>query len=88
MKYTVKGMIHGQDVEVTWEDGRLTGDPDVISLVQLNAMAKEGTEVGWEGQRKTKTNHLDDPGTAAYLIYIEMDEVTEFIGDKLLIAAG
>ena len=77
MKYTIKGMVHGRNVEVTWSDGLLSGDAHIVSMAHLNAAAKEGCTVGWPGGSTTKSNHLADPLSASYLIYIEMDEVEE-----------
>ena len=52
--FTVIGGFHDRTVEITWNDGALSGDQEVLALVQRWAIGSEG--------------ELDNPYTACELI--------------------
>lgn len=37
MRFTVHGVWQGKDVAVTWDDGRIDGPPEIVSLLEVHA---------------------------------------------------
>jgi hypothetical protein len=58
--FTLAGKHNGRIVEITWSDGRLSGDADIVRLTELRATAPE--------------DQLSDPYTAYRLIQALLDE--------------
>jgi hypothetical protein len=64
------GRRNGQLVRVVWEDGRLSGDLELVDWIQYVAALAEaaGTIVGPIGGPCSTSDHLADPYAAAELI--------------------
>jgi len=60
MAFTMTGFLIGRDRSVSWHEGVLAGDPDVIDLLILAAERFDGRRVGPpEGPvTRTKEDHL------------------------------
>jgi len=69
VKWTVVGTMakHGR-VRITWQDGKLSGDAVIVSVVQMLAQDLEGELVGPECGPYTKTKHLSNSLSAAILV--------------------
>ena len=81
MKYTVTGTAkNGNQVSITWEDGRLSGDYVTVKLAESLAEALEGEPVGPVCGPYTTTNHLADPLSAIFILR-EVIEVQSAAGD-------
>lgn len=41
MKFTVKGIVRGKEAEITWEDGKLSGDGSAVKFAEAKAYSFE-----------------------------------------------
>jgi hypothetical protein len=65
--YTVSGVFHGRTVEITWDDGKLSGDPEAVAF--LNMLADSGLGQGfWTPTGIVVKDSRDNPTTAMELI--------------------
>ena len=55
-------------VSITWEDGRLSGDPDAVAMVLYLAEAYEGRWLELPGCPGTQHRHLQSPYTSRELM--------------------
>jgi hypothetical protein len=77
MSYTVRGLLNGERVTITWEDGVLSGDAVAVELLELRARALEGREVGPPTGPFTVRRHLANPLSTVFLIRALLgDEIT------------
>jgi hypothetical protein len=78
MHYEVTGQCRGREVQVTWDNGRLTGDTLAILLVETAARRAElrGIPVGPPSGPYTTENHLADLLSALFL-------TRELLGDDI-----
>jgi len=83
MKYTVFGKMDDKDSFVTWEDGKLSGDPLAVALVTGEARAEEGHPVGPAAGPYTEKNHLANPLSAYCLIEQAAFVVQRHEGDTI-----
>ncbi|SFU40162.1 hypothetical protein SAMN05421543_101472 [Alicyclobacillus macrosporangiidus] len=65
--------------EVTWEDGRLSGDPVLTRLIESTARGLEGMPIGFPTGGQTVTDHLSDPFSALYIMRFRLPEPIEFL---------
>ena len=45
-------------LEVTWDNGKISGDPFLVAVLTTEAKVREGTSVGPPGNVNVFTNHL------------------------------
>jgi len=82
MSYSVKGLLMGRRVTITWDAGQLSGDMLLTRIVQTEANVMEGQPVGPPTGPFTYHGHLRDPLSTLFLIRSLLDEPPEdFIGD-------
>jgi hypothetical protein len=79
MTFTVHGITSGNPVQVTWRDGQLEGDPDLVSLFQAHAEAGEPIATTPDGD--VVEADLTDPLTAFLMIVGQIPVVTALEGD-------
>lgn len=79
--FTLKGKYNGREVEVTWDNGILSGDDFLVRRLQCEAEAMEGFLIAFPTMGGTMHNHLQDPLSALYLILKQFEEVYESLGD-------
>lgn len=72
---TITGMYHHRTVRVTWQQGYLAGDAELIAEVQLKAMLLDGQLVGPPGGPYTWTDHLCTATSALLLLRETFDVV-------------
>jgi hypothetical protein len=75
--FTVIGKLHDRFVEITWIDGVLSGDPELVRLTehQATAAASEDQLPGASGgEPSASTDHLSDPHAACELICLLLEE--------------
>ena len=56
--FTVKGKIGSRTWEITWKDGVIEGDREIVA--QFNAEAEVASGLRLSGQTDAKVNHLSD----------------------------
>jgi hypothetical protein len=66
--FTVAGSFKGRMVEITWIDGNLSGDPEVVALTKGWVTTLEGPEIVSSGSPSRPTDGLSDPYVAYKLI--------------------
>lgn len=49
------------DKKIIWNDGFLSGDEVIVKMIESEAKALEGENVGFPSATGTTTNHLSDP---------------------------
>lgn len=81
MSFTIKGTFGNRTVEITWEDGKLTGPPEVVQIIKADAKVLEREDVGPVGGPFTRTKHLSNPLSASIIIREVLDEVLESSGN-------
>ena len=84
MKYTARIRQWGREVELTWEDGELSGDQDIVDRLTLEAELREGSDVSHTPTGPaTQTNHLSDPLSTLRLLqrFIADEDILELTGD-------
>jgi len=79
MTFTVRGIHNGRPVQVTWRDGRLEGDPDLVRLFEAYVEAGEPIAVGPDGA--VVEADLADPVKAFMTILMDIEVVTALEGD-------
>ena len=62
--FTLSGSFRGRSVDLTWTDGELSGDPEMVKLVQALATSAEGSPAGQPGGPCTIHDHLSNPYTS------------------------
>lgn len=70
-QFTVTGKFKERTAAVAWDNGKLSGDPEVVSLVQQSARDREGLVVSVGDFHETETQHLSDP-ISSYLLIREV----------------
>ncbi len=78
---TITGMSHHRAVRVTWQQGYLAGDAELIAEVQLQARLLDGQPVGPPEGPYTWTDHLCTATSALLLLRETLDVVTAFRGE-------
>jgi len=81
MKWTVKGKYKGKQVEMVWDNGKLSGSLKLINALRRRAALLEGTLVGPVGGPFTQRHHLQDPLSAIYLVWDLFDEDPKASGE-------
>lgn len=86
--FTVRGGRNGSRVHVTWTDGKLSGDPPTVDLVQVEAELvglHPGDRQSWshvvDPQRSLPADPLADPVATWRLIQSVFDTVQSGEGD-------
>ncbi len=86
--FTVRGGRNGSQVQVTWTDGKLTGDPPTVDLVQVEAeLARLHPDDRLSWSRFVDPDHslpadpLSDPTASWRLIQSVLDMVQSGEGD-------
>lgn len=78
MTFTVHGIHNGNPVQVTWRDGRLEGDPDLVRLFEGYVEAGEPIAVPPDGVVEAD---LADPVKAFMTILMDIEVVTALESD-------
>jgi hypothetical protein len=84
VEFTVRGISFGREAELTWREGRVTGDGRARELLEASAEALEGLPVGLNasGFAVSHGGHLSDPRAAYELMRgAVFQEVLEERGD-------
>lgn len=79
--FTFSSQYHGRQVEVTWTDGMLTGDPSAVGRIQWLAKGFEGHLVGSSAGPSTAHQHLSNP-------YVAVEFIQMVLGPKAELTAG
>jgi hypothetical protein len=79
MSFTVRGITNGNPVQVTWRDGRLDGDPDLVKL--LEAYVEAGEPIATTPDGDVVEADLTDPVKAFTMIVGQIPVVTALEGD-------
>ena len=82
MKFTVTTK-YGQSL--TWEDGKVSGDPLLAEVLESQAKKREGDFVGKSYLGGTSKDHMNSP-LSVYLILEELLGELTHEGDKIPIA--
>lgn len=91
--FTVGGLRNGSRVQVTWSDGRLTGDPPTVDLIEVEArLAEESRGDPLSRSLYALPGSMDDdaladPSTALILIERALDIVNQVSGDAPPVAS-
>jgi hypothetical protein len=73
--FTVLGGFHGRIVEITWIDGVLSGDAELVRLAELRAAAPDEQMITASGgEPSASTDPLSDPYVACELIQMLLEE--------------
>lgn len=67
MKMTFRGKYRDRDVEILWEDGKLSGDEQTVKAIETEAKLRTGWMVGPPTGPFTSEDHLNSPISAAIL---------------------
>lgn len=70
---------------LTWEDGKVSGDPLLVEVIESQAKLREGQFVGKSYLGGTSKDHLNSP-LSVYLILEELFGELRHEGDKIPIA--
>lgn len=68
MKYTVQGTFRDRPIELTWENGTLSGDEIVCRLLEIESRLMDTT--GPSGGPYTTEDHLSNPLSALFIIEV------------------
>ncbi len=80
--FTITGNLRShKGLKITWDNGKLTGDPLLVSEVETEAKIREGESGGPVCGPYTRNDHLTDPLSAVNLISEVLDKVTKSSGD-------
>jgi hypothetical protein len=79
--FTLAGSFKGRMVEITWIDGNLSGDPEVVALTKGWAITPEGPEIVPSGSPSRPTDDLSDPYVACMLIQTLLQELEIVSGE-------
>lgn len=82
MKFTVSGTMAGYPVTISWEDGALSGDDWLVSLVEHAAVIHNGTAVGPPTGPVTMCNHLSSGLSTLVLIKLAGVHIKSVTGDQ------
>ena len=71
MEFTVRGISFGEEVELTWRNGEISGHEERKELLEVKAEGLEGFPVGRGpgGWPVSERKHLEDP-YAAYALML------------------
>lgn len=78
--FTVTGIYQGREVFLTWDEGRIEGDPEFIKALEKHAEKRDYVEVIGMGPISTNA-HLSKPLPAAWLMGELLDSVISRGGD-------
>ena len=67
MRWVIKGTYKDKKVELSWQDGKLSGDHSIIGGLLALAKSREGEHTGPVMGPYTLHNHLKDPLTSFFL---------------------
>lgn len=81
MRFSVTGLKNDKIRIVQWEDGKLTGNPELVKAIEDDATKRAEEPVGPMGGPYTVGYHLGDPLSAAILIGEAFDEITSTDGE-------
>jgi hypothetical protein len=81
MRYTVAVDALGLAGTVTWDHGRLAGDPWAVQRLELEALRLDGQLVGPGAGPYTRTAHLTDPLSAFFVMQTAFERVQVLEGD-------
>ncbi len=79
MKFTVTTKYNQS---LTWEDGKVSGDPLLVEVLESQAKKREGDFVGKSYLGGTEKDHLNNP-LSVYLILEELFGELTHEGDKI-----
>lgn len=71
----------GKEYEAIWDNGKLTGDFAITTLVMDEAKSLEGIPVGFPTYVSSTNNHLKNGLSVLKIFYDVLDEVIEVTGD-------
>lgn len=74
MRFTARGQLGGESVEITYDNGKLSGSPAAVLQVESLALALEGKSVG-PIPADTITEHLESPLSAKLIIEMALGQV-------------
>jgi hypothetical protein len=80
--FTLRGRRGGETVEITWTDGKLSGDPDAVAMVERIAQGAEGHVVS-SLTDSTTHDHLSNPSVAGSLMRMVFPGNPECINSDL-----
>jgi hypothetical protein len=72
--FTLSGGFNGRPVEITWIDGVLSGDPELVELTELRATSPDDQLLVAGGGSSASTDHLSDPYAAYELMCMLLDD--------------
>jgi len=83
--FTLAASYHSRDIEVTWTDGRLTGDFSAVGAIASTAVLLEGQPVVSAGKvaRVTWNDHLADPCSAYALMIMVLGRDAHLVAGEL-----
>jgi hypothetical protein len=76
--FTLTGIYEGHQVEVTWTDGRLSGDTPAVGAVVSMAASLEGNPIITPAS-VIEHDHLTDPYAAYQIITMVLGADAQFI---------
>jgi hypothetical protein len=73
--FTIVGGFQGRIIEITWIDGVLSGDPELVRLIELRATTPEAPVIAsGSGEPSASTYPLSDPYAASDVIQSLLQE--------------
>ena len=86
MRFVVRGVWQGKDVEIVWEDGSVHGPEEVVSLLHVHAgLRRDGLGPPLDspaGGPNYDGKGLDNPRAALLLVEQLLDEVRSITNDQ------
>lgn len=79
-QFSISGERNGRHITITWEDGKLSGDPATVWWIQQLAEMEEGQTVRMLVGPATTHDHLASPWSARALIQSVFPGKTTFAG--------
>ena len=79
MKFTVTTKYNQS---LTWEDGKVSGDPLLVEVIESQAKKREGDFIGKSYLGGTEKDHMNSP-LSVYLILEELFGELRHEGDKI-----
>lgn len=84
MRYTVTARYAGHTFAVTWEDGKLSGDPAAVHFLKFIAKIHGGyTIFGGPTLPLSAYHHLQNPVSTYKLMEKHFDKILDYSGDLL-----
>jgi hypothetical protein len=71
--FTLEGGFNHKTVQVTWEDGELSGDEQLVAIIERWVAGSQGALVVASGGPSASTDHLENPWVANELMQMFLD---------------